>query len=74
MASSTWSIGCLVLKLRLESLELLQENVSDLVLSYATGHFSRDVWKKSTPDWSGITFSHALPGAACDGGAWLFCV
>ena len=38
-----------MLKLRLESLELLQENVSDLVLSYATGHFSRDVWKKSTP-------------------------
>ena len=55
-----------MLKLRLESLELLQENVSDLVLSYATGHFSRDVWKKSTPDWAGEIFMHALPSAACD--------
>ena len=42
--------------------------------SHGTGHFSTDVWKKSTPDWSRMTFWHALSSAACDRGAWSFCV
>ena len=42
--------------------------------SHGNGHFSTDVWKKSTPDWSGMTCWHALSSAACDRGAWSFCV